>query len=81
VGVLGFGDWQKMRYVITRTRTAARVFGIGGMASYAVLVGPRAQLRLTDRQPAFEIAVPENAQPESYLTSPTWRSDATTPVK
>lgn len=62
------GKTTKMRYVIARTRSSARAFGLGGVATYAVLVGPRAQLRLTDQSPSFEVAVPENAQPESYLT-------------
>lgn len=62
------GKQIKMRYVIARTRSAARALGLGGVATYAVLVGPRAQLRLSDRSPSFVIAVPENAQPESYLT-------------
>ncbi len=68
ITVTADGNRTKMRYVIARSRSAARALGLGGVATYAVLVGPRAQLRLTDTNPTFEIAVPENAQPESYLT-------------
>lgn len=46
----------------------ARAFGLGGTATYAVLRGTSAALRLTDTQPSFVLAVPNNAQPQSYFT-------------
>ena len=67
--VLMDGDKRSvMRYLVPSMRTAARVFGMGGMASYAALRGTQAELRLKNRQPAFIVAIPTNAQPDSYVT-------------
>lgn len=57
-----------MRYVTPQSRVKARALGFGGTASYASLPGPEAQLRITNREPSFIVAVPSNAQPESYFT-------------
>lgn len=57
-----------MRYAVAQIRSAARAMGFGGVGTYAVLNGPKARLRITNRRPSFEIAVPGNAQPEGYLT-------------
>jgi hypothetical protein len=57
-----------MRYINPQVRTAARGLGFGGVASYAVLRGPAASSRPKNRQPSFLVAVPNQAQPESYLT-------------
>lgn len=57
-----------MHYLVPQTRTAARALGFGGMATYAVLMGDKAMLRLTNTQPSFLIAVPNNSQPQSYFT-------------
>lgn len=62
------GQQTRMRYMPATIRTASRAMGFGGFATYSVLNGSRANLRLTERQPTFIIAVPGNAQPESYLT-------------
>lgn len=57
-----------LHYLVPQTRTAARALGFGGMATYAVLMGDKAMLRLTNTQPSFLIAVPNNSQPQSYFT-------------
>lgn len=57
-----------MRYAVAQMRSAARAMGFGGVGTYAVLNGAKAKLRITNRRPSFEIAVPGNAQPEGYLT-------------
>jgi hypothetical protein len=57
-----------MRYLTPQMRNAMRAFGWGGMAQYSVLRGPRASLRLKTRQPEYLLAVPSNAQAESYYT-------------
>lgn len=62
------GETTRMRYMPATLRTASRAMGFGGFATYSVLNGPRANLRLSERQPTFVIAVPGNAQPDSYLT-------------
>lgn len=63
------GDIRKpMRYVTPQMRAAARAFGFGGTATYATLPGPEAQMRLTENRPSFIVAVPSNAQPESYYS-------------
>jgi len=59
---------ESMKYLAPQMRTAARALGLGGMASYAALRGTAATLRLKNRQPAFVVAMPTNAQPESYYT-------------
>lgn len=58
----------QMRYVNPTVRTAARGLGFGGVGQYAVLHGSQAKLRITDGLPRFTVAVPDNAQPESYVT-------------
>jgi hypothetical protein len=62
------GQTHPMRYINPQVRTAARVLGLGGVASYAVLRGDKAGERTSTRQPAFIVSVPNQAQPESYLT-------------
>jgi hypothetical protein len=67
--VLIDGDKRStMRYLAPQMRTAARALGFGGVGSYAVLPGTQATLRLKNHQPSFMVAVPTNAQPESYVT-------------
>ena len=62
------GGRTPMRYLTPQMRNALRALGWGGMAQYAVLRGTRASLRLKSRQPEFLLAVPSNAQAESYYT-------------
>lgn len=62
------GERIPMRYLTPQMRSALRALGYGGMAQYAVLRGPQASLRLKSNQPEFLLAVPNNAQPESYFT-------------
>ncbi len=63
------GDETKaMRYINPQMRTAARGMGFGGIASYAVLRGDKATERIKNAQPSFLVSVPNQAQPESYLT-------------
>ena len=62
------GERIPMRYLTPQMRHAVRGFGYGGMAQYAVLRGSSASLRLKNNQPEFLLAVPSNAQPESYFT-------------
>jgi len=59
---------QQMRYVTPDTRSAARAFGYGGFAQYSVLHGAAASMRLQSREPTFVVAVPKNAQAQSYVT-------------
>jgi hypothetical protein len=59
---------RPMKYISPQVRTAARGLGFGGMASYAVLRGYRATERIKASQPAFLVSVPNQAQPDSYLT-------------
>ena len=67
--VLLDGDQIKsMRYINPQVRTAARGLGFGGVASYAVLRGVQANERVKNAQPSFLVSVPNQAQPESYLT-------------
>lgn len=62
------GERTPMRYLTPQMRSAVRALGYGGMAQYAVLRGVRASLRLKSTQPEFLLAVPSNAQPDSYFT-------------
>jgi hypothetical protein len=62
------GERIPMRYLTPQMRHAVRGFGYGGVAQYAVLRGSSASLRLKNNQPEFLLAVPSNAQPESYFT-------------
>jgi len=57
-----------MHYITPEVRTAARALGFGGVGSYAVLQGATATLRVASKQPTFLIAVPNNAQPQTYFT-------------
>lgn len=59
---------QAMHYLTPQIRTAVRAMGFGGVGQYAVLHGSRAALRLSSSQPEFLLAVPNNAQAESYYT-------------
>lgn len=59
---------QSMRYVTPDTRSAARAFGYGGFATYSVLHGQSASMRLQSSEPSFIVAVPINAQAQSYVT-------------
>jgi hypothetical protein len=59
---------RPMKYISPQVRTAARGLGFGGMASYAVLRGYKATERIKASQPAFLVSVPNQAQPDSYLT-------------
>ena len=68
--VLLFDGSQRiaMHYITPETRTAARALGFGGVGAYAVLRGVTAVQKVTSRQPTFIIAVPNNAQPQSYFS-------------
>lgn len=67
--ILVQGDEAKpMRYLVPQVSTRARALGWGGVASYAVLRGSAATERLKTAQPSFLVAVPNQAQVESYLT-------------
>jgi hypothetical protein len=66
--LLDGGGRTPMRYLTPQMRNAIRGLGWGGMAQYAVLRGASASLRLKSRQPEFLLAVPNNAQAESYYT-------------
>lgn len=57
-----------MRYLVPQMRTTARALGFGGIATYAVLRGTNATFRTHNPQPSFLVSVPNQAQPESYLT-------------
>jgi hypothetical protein len=68
VTLLVGGSETIMQYIIPQQRTAARAFGLGGIASYAALNGSTAQRRLTNPSPEFIVSVPKNAQAPNYLT-------------
>ena len=57
-----------MRYLNPQVRTAARAMGFGGFATYASLYGTAASARTKSSKPAFLVSVPNQAQPQSYLT-------------
>ncbi|MFA5262826.1 MAG: hypothetical protein WC378_03305 [Opitutaceae bacterium] len=57
-----------MRYITPQARAAARGLGFGGMASYSVLRGTAAATRTRNPKPSFLVSVPNQAQPDSYLT-------------
>ncbi len=61
-------DSKTMQYLNPQTRTAARGLGFGGVASYSVLRGAAASLRTKNASPAFLVAVPNQAQADSYFT-------------
>lgn len=66
--LLDGGQEKTMTYTIPETRTAARALGLGGVASYTVMIGGHAQLRITNKTPSFLVSVPKNLQPNSYMT-------------
>lgn len=57
-----------MHYLTPEIRSGAKALGFGGARSYAVLRGDHAVLRVNSNQPSFLLAVPSNAQPQSYFT-------------
>lgn len=57
-----------MQYTAGTLRTAVRALGFGGAATYAALPGSRAQLRIQSKRPSFEVAIPNNARPDGYVT-------------
>jgi hypothetical protein len=61
-------ETKQMRYLNPQVRTAARGLGFGGIASYAVLRNSAASGRTKNKTPSFLISVPNQAQPESYVT-------------
>lgn len=61
------GQSEEMRYTTPTMRTKARAFGFGGVATYMVLRGSHATLKIDDRKPVFVVSVPERAQPEAYV--------------
>jgi hypothetical protein len=61
-------EMKSMRYLNPQMRTAARALGLGGVATYAVLRGTTASFRTKNHEPSFLVSVPNQAQPESYLT-------------
>lgn len=66
-----FVDGEKttpMRYLTPQTRSAARALGFGGFGTYAVLRGTSASFKTHNGQPSFLVSVPNQAQPESYVT-------------
>jgi hypothetical protein len=62
------GVESSMQYIVPQLRTAARAFGLGGVASYATLQGTSAARKLPGDGVEFIISVPKNAQPVSYVT-------------
>lgn len=66
--LLDDGKESMMKYLTPQVRTAARGMGFGGVASYSVLRGSNAALRISNPQPVFLVSVPKQAQIESYLT-------------
>lgn len=57
-----------LTYRLAEIRQAARGLGFGGVAVYNVLRGAAAERRLSNTTPVFMVAVPKNAQVESYIT-------------
>jgi hypothetical protein len=66
--MIDVGETKPMRYITPQVRTGARALGFGGFASYAVLRGSQASTRTKNTQPSFVVSVPNQAQPESYMT-------------
>lgn len=62
------GQNVALRSITPQTRTAARAFGFGGVAQYAVLPGSRALLRTANRRPSFIVSAPSNVQPQGLFT-------------
>ncbi len=61
------GKETPMQYILPQLRTAARAFGLGGIASYAVLQGEKAARRLPGGSVEFIVSVPKNVQAVGYL--------------
>ncbi len=59
---------KPMRYINPQIRTAVRGMGFGGVATYAALYGTAASARTKNGLPSFLVSVPNQAQPQSYLT-------------
>ncbi|MBY0573207.1 MAG: hypothetical protein K2P84_05965 [Undibacterium sp.] len=66
--VVTAGQESTMQYIMPQMRTAARAFGFGGVASYAVLPGTKAARRLSGDGIEFLVNVPKNVQAVGYLT-------------
>lgn len=62
------GQEKSMKYIIPEIRSGLRALGYGGMATYAVMRGAQAQLRIADKTPSFLVSVPTNLQPDSYIS-------------
>lgn len=62
------GATTQMKYLTPSFRHAPRAFGWGGVSQYATLQGSAATLRLKSPKPSFIVAIPNNAQAESYFT-------------
>ncbi|MBN1403600.1 MAG: hypothetical protein JW942_03925 [Opitutales bacterium] len=58
---------KDLLYTSAQVRTAARALGFGGVASYAVLRGSHAELRINDKTPEFIISVPGRAQVDAFM--------------
>lgn len=65
VFLLAGGKRHDMKYTRPGTRTRALFFG--GVQQFAVLGGRKAELRITDRHPVFEMILPNNVEPGSVL--------------
>lgn len=68
VSVVVDGSETPLQYIIPQQRSGLRALGFGGMATYAQLSGPNAQLKLSSASPEFIVSVPKNAQPQNYVT-------------
>ncbi len=66
--LLDGGQRVTMHYITPEIRTAVKALGFGGVGEYAVLRGEQAALQVTSNLPQFLLAVPNNAQPQSYFT-------------
>jgi hypothetical protein len=62
------GVTKPMRYLNPQVRSAARALGFGGFATYASLYGTAASARTRNTLPTFLVSVPNQAQPQSYVT-------------
>lgn len=58
----------RLLYRLAEVRSQARALGYGGVAVYNVLPGSSASLRIKSKKPSFLVAVPKNAQIQSYIT-------------
>lgn len=62
------GTETPMQLIIPGNRTSARALGFGGVASYAVLRGTKAQRRIPVANVEFLVSVPKAAQVTNYVT-------------